>query len=121
VTPLFSQPLLEAVLRIPTWLLTLGGWDRALARRAFQHEVPRPIITRRTKGGQEEHAKSILVRNITFARELLLSGKLAGAGILDRTLLGEVLSGRPTRVPTSNVELYACLSVEAWVRKWLPA
>jgi asparagine synthase (glutamine-hydrolysing) len=121
VTPLFSQPLLELALRIPTWLLTLGGWDRALARRAFQHDVPRPIVTRRTKGGQEEHAKSILVRNLTFARELLLSGKLAGAGILDKRLLAEVLSGRPTRVPTSNVELYACLSVEAWVRKWLPA
>ncbi len=34
VTPLFSQPLLELAMRIPTWLLTRGGWDRAMARRA---------------------------------------------------------------------------------------
>jgi asparagine synthase (glutamine-hydrolysing) len=121
VTPLFSQPLLEVALRIPTWLLTLGGWDRALARRAFQHDVPRPIVTRRTKGGQEEHAKSILVRNLGFARDLLLDGKLVGAGILDRDRVADVLSGRPSRTASSNVELYACLSVEAWLRQWQAA
>jgi asparagine synthase (glutamine-hydrolysing) len=118
VTPLFSQPLLELVLRIPTWLLTLGGWDRALARRAFQHDMPRQIVTRRTKGGREEHAKSILVRNIAFARELLHDGRLVQAGILEKDRVVDVLSGKPTRTVSSNVELYACLSVEAWLRQW---
>jgi asparagine synthase (glutamine-hydrolysing) len=121
VAPLFSQPLLELALRIPTWLLTLGGWDRALARRAFQHDVPKAIVTRRTKGGQEEHAKSILVRNIGFARELLLQGTLVREKILDRDRIADVLSGRPSRTATSNVELYACLSVEAWLQQWAPA
>ncbi len=121
VTPLFSQPLLELVLRIPTWVLTIGGWDRALARRAFQHDVPRPIVTRRTKGGQEEHAKSILVRNLTFARDLLQQGRLVREGILDGDRVADVLSGRPTRTASTNVELYACLSVEAWLRQWRAA
>jgi asparagine synthase (glutamine-hydrolysing) len=121
VTPLFSQPLLELVLRIPTWLLTLGGWDRALARRAFQHDMPRQIVTRRTKGGREEHAKSILVRNIGFARGLLQDGGLVQAGILEKDRVVDVLSGRPTRTASSNVELYACLSVEAWLRQWQAA
>jgi asparagine synthase (glutamine-hydrolysing) len=121
VTPLFSQPLLELALRIPTWLLTFGGWDRALARRAFQHDVPRPIVTRRTKGGQEEHAKAMLMRNLAFARELLLQGKLVREGILDRDRVADVLSGRPSRTVSSNVELYACLSVEAWLRQWQAA
>jgi asparagine synthase (glutamine-hydrolysing) len=121
VTPLFSQPLVELVLRIPTWLLTLGGWDRALARRAFQHDMARQIVTRRTKGGREEHAKSILVRNIGFARELLHDGRLVQAGILDKDRVVDVLSGRPTRTASSNVELYACLSVEAWLRQWQAA
>jgi asparagine synthase (glutamine-hydrolysing) len=121
VTPLFSQPLVELVLRIPTWLLTLGGWDRALARRAFQHDMPRQIVTRRTKGGREEHAKSILVRNIEFARDLLHDGRLVQAGILDKDRVVDVLSGRPTRTASSNVELYACLSVEAWLRQWQAA
>ncbi|HEU4627149.1 MAG TPA: asparagine synthase C-terminal domain-containing protein [Steroidobacteraceae bacterium] len=121
VTPLLSQPLVELVLRIPTWLLTLGGWDRALARRAFQHDMPRQIVTRRTKGGREEHAKAILVRNLAFARDLLHDGGLVQAGILDKDRVVDVLSGKPTRTVSSNVELFACLSVEAWLRQWQAA
>jgi asparagine synthase (glutamine-hydrolysing) len=118
VTPLFSQPLLELAMRIPTWLLTLGGWDRAMARRAFEHDLPRRIVTRQTKGGQEEHAKSILVRNSTFARELLLDGHLVREQLVERTQLAEALSPGPAQLLSGNAELYDCLSAEAWVRKW---
>lgn len=121
VAPLLSQPLVEVALRIPTWLLTLGGWDRSMARRAFQGDVPRQIVTRRAKGGQEEHAKAILTRNIDFARELLLDGQLVRERILDRARLAAALSGRPTRRGGGNVEIYGYLSLEAWLRQWLPA
>ncbi len=118
VTPLFSQPLLELAMRIPTWLLTRGGWDRAMARRAFEHDLPRRIVTRRTKGGQEEHAKAILVRNVTFARELLLDGHLVRERILERDQVAETLSPGPGRFGSGNAQLYGCLSAEAWVRQW---
>jgi asparagine synthase (glutamine-hydrolysing) len=118
VTPLFSQPLLELAMRIPTWLLTRGGWDRAMARRAFEHELPRTIVTRQTKGGQEEHAKSILTRNVTFARELLLDGHLVREQLVQRDQLAEALQPGPTRLGSGNAELYGCLSAEAWARKW---
>ena len=118
VTPLFSQPLLELAMRIPTWLLTRGGWDRAVARRAFQHALPRQIVTRRTKGGQEEHAKAILVRNLGFARSLLLDGHLVRERILERDQVAEALSPGPARLGGGNVELYGCLSTEAWLRQW---
>ena len=95
MTPLFSQPLIELVMRIPTWLLTLGGWDRALARRAFQHDVPRRILTRRTKGGQEEHAKAIFVRDLDFARDLLLDGRLVQERMLDRDAARMCCPGDP--------------------------
>ncbi len=98
VSPLFSQPLLELVMRLPTWVLTGGGWDRALARRAFQHEVPRQIVTRRTKGGQEEHAKAILLRNFGFVRNLMVDGYLVREGLLDRAQVAEVLSPGPGRL-----------------------
>jgi asparagine synthase (glutamine-hydrolysing) len=118
VTPLFSQPLLELAMRIPTWLLTRGGWDRAVARRAFQHELPHKIVIRRTKGGQEEHAKTILLRNLAFARELLLDGHLVRERILERDQVTEALSPGPARLGGGNVEIYGCLSAEAWVRQW---
>jgi asparagine synthase (glutamine-hydrolysing) len=118
VTPLFSQPLLEVAMRIPTWLLTRGGWDRAMARRAFERDLPREIVTRRTKGGQEEHAKAILGRNMDFARNLLLDGQLVRERILERDQVAETLAPGPARLRSGNVELYACLSAEAWVRQW---
>jgi asparagine synthase (glutamine-hydrolysing) len=121
VTPLISQPLIELVMRIPTWVLTMGGWDRALARRAFGAEVPRRILTRRTKGGQEEYAKGILTRDMEFVRSLLLDGRLVRERLLDAERLTEALSGRPSRMAAGNTELYGCLSVEAWLRHWVYA
>jgi len=118
VSPLYSQPLIETALRIPTYILTQGGWDRAAARRAFQNEVPREIITRQTKGGVEEHAKWIFLRNISLVRELLLDGGLVREGILDRKKLHEALSGEPTRVASGSVELYDYVGAEAWLRLW---
>ena len=121
VTPLFSQPLLELAMRIPTWLHTRGGWDRAMARRAFEHDLPRKIVTRRTKGGQEEHAKTILLRNVGFASNLLLDGYLVRERIVARNQVAEALSPGPRRFLSGNVELYGCLSAEAWVRQWVAA
>jgi asparagine synthase (glutamine-hydrolysing) len=118
VTPLFSQPLFELAMRIPTWVLTRGGWDRAIARRAFEHDLPRRIVTRQTKGGMEEHAKSILVRNIAFARELLLDGHLVREQLVEKSQLAEALTVGPAQLRSGNVELYGCLSAEAWARRW---
>lgn len=117
VAPLYSQPLIEVLLRTPTYLLTAGGWDRATARRAFQHDMPREIAIRRTKGGMEEHAKAIFLRHIDLVRELLLDGLLVREKIIDRAALEEVLSGKPTRVAPGTVELFEYLGVEAWLRR----
>src|SRR5690606_24180262 len=51
IHPLLAQPVLEACLRIPTWLWVRGGRDRAVARRAFADLLPPAIATRRSKGG----------------------------------------------------------------------
>jgi asparagine synthase (glutamine-hydrolysing) len=121
VAPLYSQPLIELALRIPSYVLTVGGWERAIARRAFQHDMPREIVFRRTKGGVEEHLRAILLRNIGLVSELLLDGHLVRQGIIDRKKLASALSGSPTRVAASNVELYECFSAEAWARRWCGA
>lgn len=54
VNPLLSQPIVELCLRIPTYLQVYGGYDRALARRAFMNEVPREIIMRLWKEGDRK-------------------------------------------------------------------
>lgn len=118
VAPLNSQPILELCLRIPTYLHTLGGWDRAMARRAFLAEVPKGNITRRTKGAADAHLKTVLTRNIDFVRECLLDGALAQRQLVDRRRLAEVLSGEPTTLTTALPELYWYLCVEMWIARF---
>ncbi len=121
VPALVSQPIIELCLRLPTYLLVKGGWDRSIARRAFRHDVPREIITRRTKGGVEEHVKDVFRRNLPFVRELLLDGQLVRRGLLDRSRLEAVLAGQPTDTRAPMSELHRYLITEAWLAAWSAA
>ncbi|RDS85061.1 asparagine synthetase B family protein [Dyella monticola] len=116
--PLNSQPIVELCLRIPTFVLIDGGWDRAVARRAFLNDLPLQVATRRTKGGVEEYQKASLTHNAALARAYLLDGALASRGLLNRTALEEMLSGEPTRTRTPVGLLYWYLCTEAWLSQW---
>lgn len=118
VTPLYSQPLLELCLRIPVHVLTLGGWDRAIARRAFHEELPREVANRRHKGGIERHVQEVIEHNIAFVRELLLDGALVREGVIDRKKLMTVLSGKASKFQHSCAELVDLVGMEAWLRHW---
>jgi asparagine synthase (glutamine-hydrolysing) len=118
ISPLFSQPILELCLRIPTYVLTHGGWDRAVARRAFYDDLPPEIRNRRNKGGIEEHLRHTLEHNRAFLRELLLDGALVRQGIVDRGRLAEVLSGRATRIACGSGEVFEYAGIESWLRRW---
>lgn len=118
VFPLSSQPLIELSLRIPTYLLTANGRDRSIARSAFTDAVPRRIVHRRTKGGVEDYAQSVIRQNIKLVRELLFEGYLVREGLLDREKLDDILGRRITHVATHAAELFDYLNVEAWIRTW---
>jgi asparagine synthase (glutamine-hydrolysing) len=118
VAPLFSQPVLEACLRIPVDVLTIGGWGRAIARRAFQHALPREIVTRRSKGDPGMYVKSVLAQHLDFVRGMLLEGELVRQKFLDRATLEATLRGDPTRGASSEIEIYDCLNVEAWLQRF---
>lgn len=117
VEPLASQPLVELALRIPTYVLTNGGLDRAIARRAFMPDVPRDILRRLSKGGVNEYVKDILLTNIAFVRQLLLDGALIRHGLLDRERLEGALSGKPTD-ESSAMEILEYVCAEAWLHSW---
>ena len=118
VNPLLSQPLLELCLRLPTYLLTHGGRGRGLARQAFADELPVEIASRRSKGGMEEHIKAVLLRNLDFARSVLLDGELARRGLLDRARLERALSGRPSALESHIGEFHVYIGIEAWLARW---
>jgi len=118
VHPLLSQPLVELALRLPTYLLIRGGHGRALARQAFASELPPQISNRRTKGGMEDHLRTVLHSNLDFVRGILLEGQLARRGMLDRAKLEELLSDRPTALIGSMSQIHGLVAVEAWLSRW---
>ena len=118
ILPLLSQPLIEACLRIPTYVLTHGGNDRALARHAFSDYLPPLIRRRHGKGRVDEHVKEIVLKNIDAIRELLLDGCLVQRRFLNRDKLEQALSGGPTAVRSGLLEILDHLSTEAWLRSW---
>jgi asparagine synthase (glutamine-hydrolysing) len=115
---LYSQPLIEICLRIPTDILTVDGWDRAIARRAFRSELPKRVVTRRWKGGFEPHARAVFLGNAQIARDLLLDGYLVKERILDRDRVEDTLRNNIIKGGANNAELFDCLSAEALIRRW---
>jgi asparagine synthase (glutamine-hydrolysing) len=115
--PLLSQPLIELCLRIPTYVSIQGGWDRAIARRAFSSSLPADIVRRRAKGSITQFSTALLDRNLPLVRELLLDGVLVRERILDRTQLEQSLAGNDSLAVNPEI-LHTHLSAEAWARRW---
>ncbi len=119
VLPLLGQPLVELCVRIPTYHLIRGGHDRALARRAFEADLPRQIVRRHAKGRVDQSLRNLLDANLPFARDLLLDGLLVRRGLLDRAALEVYLNRESSPADFQYTEiLHEHLSTEAWLRKW---
>jgi asparagine synthase (glutamine-hydrolysing) len=119
VRPLLCQPVIEACLRIPTYVLIHGGWDRAIARRAFEPQVPAEIVHRRSKGAAGQLIKEVVEKNIGFLRELLLDGVLVRERLLDRQKLEAFLCGpRSAASLEYNELLITRINPEVWLRRW---
>jgi asparagine synthase (glutamine-hydrolysing) len=119
VAPLLSQPLMETCLRIPTYIHNTNGRDRAVARRAFEQDLPREIFSRRTKGLIDSFVIEVLKANLPFVRELLLDGLLVRDRLLDRRRVEALLEDHRSAMHSEAAELLMThLSVEAWLRDW---
>lgn len=117
--PLLSRPVVEAALRIPSWLWVRGGQDRAVARAAFAGRMPAQILERRSKGALDGYALAALADQREALRPFLLEGHLARAGILDLAKLEAALSGRARRGDPTASLLLPLIDTESWIRAWL--
>ena len=119
IAPLFSQPVIELALRLPSWVLIHGGWDRGIERAAFARDVPAQIIRRRSKGVSDNMVRELIETNIEFVRDLLLNGVLVKERMLDRKKLETFLCGSRSGARTEYNELYVTrLCTEVWLRHW---
>lgn len=117
---LFSQPLIELCLRIPSYTWISGGRDRSLVRRAFAADLPPQIVRRTQKGAIDRHNRKLMDANERFIREMLLDGVLVSRGLLDRERLETFLSRAASPIGFEyNEVLRQHLCTEMWVRRWL--
>nr|WP_294817259.1 asparagine synthetase B family protein [uncultured Sphingomonas sp.] len=118
LAPLLSQPVVEACLRLPSWLWCAGGRNRAVARAAFAPEFPESVRARSAKGGFDGFTHDVLVAQRAAARDLLLGGVLAREGLIDVHAIAAMLDD-PSRIPhRCSKRLLWLAGVEAWLRVW---
>ncbi|MFC3784637.1 asparagine synthase (glutamine-hydrolysing) [Sphingopyxis italica] len=115
IAPLLSQPLVEFGLGIASWQWGEGGRDRALARRAFGAELPREVLTRRSKGRILSIFLPAFVEHRERLRPFLLDGWMAGAGILDLDAMRGMLDGGAAD-PVTILRILEIADMEGWAR-----
>ncbi|WP_066798509.1 asparagine synthase-related protein [Sphingomonas soli] len=120
ISPLLSQPIVETCLGIPSWLWSVGGNNRALAREAFRGMLPNSIIDRRTKGGFDTFVVRLIESNQALIRTMLTEGTLAREGLLDGQAIADFLNSRLAD-NEGVAELLALVDAEAWVSSWQSA
>ncbi|MDQ0839216.1 asparagine synthase-related protein [Sphingomonas faeni] len=116
--PLLSQPMLEAALSLPAWVLASGPINRGLARRAFAARLPPDVARRGSKGAATTLYGRAAVANLAFLREHLIGGALAGAGLIDAQKLDVTLTTDHLFHGQHNHSLILLASCEAWLRAW---
>lgn len=119
VSPLASQPLVEAFLAIPADFHICDSQNAAVARQAFASQLSADVLARGTaKGTPELWLRDTITRNRRFLRELLLDGLLVKERILDRRKVDDALSGSLTHAKSSVVDIITQLYIESWLRRW---
>jgi asparagine synthase (glutamine-hydrolysing) len=115
--PLFSQPVMEACLRIPSYWFGEDGMPRGLARRAFDDLLPPSIARRRSKGANTALWVEVIRGRLHGARERLLDGALVSRGLVDRGRLRIALDDlEVTGSKKLQSQLTECLAIEQWLQ-----
>lgn len=119
ISPLIAQPVAEACLRVPSWLWTRDGHNRAIARDAFRDALPQAIINRRDKGAPDSFVVELIDANLSLIRDMLTNGLLARQGLLDTATVALALTPTAIAKGFGYVRLMQLVDAEAWVRSWL--
>lgn len=119
--PLYAQPVVELLLRIPLYVHFENGRDRGLARRAFQEDAPAANLQRLWKDRAPGYFNELLAAHGAWLREILLDGVLVDARMLNRKAVEAALSDEPSRSLVNPAEIFRHLNTELWARHWMHA
>ncbi len=118
VHPLLARPVVELCLQLTTTDLTLGRSDRRLARDAFADRLPPKIRDRRSKGDHTAFFGRMIANSLEVLRPLLLEGRLAKAGLIDRAGCEAALQLDDLIWRGRYGELLNLIIMEAWTSTW---
>ena len=117
LSPLVSQRIAEAALRVPSWMWFEHGHNRAIVRRAYADRLPGSIVQRRSKGTPTGFLSLLVEANADMLRPFLLDGLLATNRVLDLPAVEALLAGGPAR-DLGFARLLQLADAEAWARSW---
>lgn len=115
--PLLSQPVMEACLKVPTWMWIADGRNRAIARQAFADLLPQAILDRRSKGSYMGYMATIYIRNKQKMHEFLEEGQLCAHDLLDRPALANFFAKDLASRDLSFLRIFDLCAAENWVRQ----
>jgi len=118
IHPLLCQPVVELCLALPTYQLTLGRRDRALARQAFADVLPASIAQRRSKGELSGYFGRMIADGLPAVRAWLLDGRLAAHGVINRAAFEALLRRDSLAWRGGYVEVLTAVAFEGWIRAW---
>ncbi|WP_404478364.1 asparagine synthase-related protein [Novosphingobium sp. BL-52-GroH] len=119
IFPLLSQPLVEACLRMPSWLWVGRGNNRVLARELASKWLPDEVAWRVSKGGPGQLQRDLFLGNRAVIREMLMDGNLQKHGILDRSELEGHLSPAGQWHSDKIGRLLRLCYFEGWANQWV--
>lgn len=111
--PLLSQPLVDACLRIPTYIHTFNSERRAAIRRALVDLVPPEISNRRWKSRVGRHVDEIIGHNISFCRDSVEHGRLQRENFLKLKEVANVFG--MVNGAGHSAQLLRVLDIETWL------
>ncbi len=114
--PLLSQPVMEACLRVPSWMWISGGRNRAMARSAFSKQLPHEVLNRRSKGTFMNYTFAVYRKNKETIRRFLLDGHLCSRGLLDSHKLNLFLENPLPARDRSFMRIFDLCMIENWIR-----
>jgi len=118
VLPLVSQPIIETMLRIPSFVLARGGTDRTLVREAFADMAPASVIARSGKGAMDGYYAELCCANAPFIRDRLLGGVLASKGMLNTERIAKALPAQAEPADGAEADLLKLFAAEIWAAGW---
>lgn len=114
--PLLSQPVMEACLRVPSWMWISGGQNRAVARSAFATQLPKDVLERRSKGTFMNYTFAVYRKNKEAIGRFLLDGHLCSRGLLNPHKVNLFLKSSPPARDRSFMRIFDLCMIENWVR-----